>query len=196
MRDERTIYDIFIKMLYEAKDTTYHGSSVASVFLSLFRILPEERLERDLHYLKTLRDGTDDFFKKDSKDCWFEIWHKSIRQCDYFDNTYQTVTLELISDEEDKERKHLWHRFNRTKDPEDKHSKEEGQLFVPDYKKLLDLNEKRRHQEKDYGLNGSLDSILWNMVHVDKEGVLHEMFEDTFVRYDKLVKKGLIKEEK
>lgn len=46
---------------------------VVDIYLHLFRMMDEEKLERELEYLFQLSEGKDEFYKKSGKDDWFYI---------------------------------------------------------------------------------------------------------------------------
>jgi hypothetical protein len=77
--------------------------NIGVLYAQLFSLKTDSELQEELEYLYTLYKGTDDYFKADSIDCWFTIWHKSIRQCDYFKDCYKANSIELVTDDERKE---------------------------------------------------------------------------------------------
>lgn len=81
--------------------------SIYTIYHHLFSFKTDDDLQKELEYLYTLYKGTDSFFKESSVDEWFAIWHKSIRQTDYFENCYQEVVAKLVTDDERREFKYL-----------------------------------------------------------------------------------------
>lgn len=130
-------------------------------------------------YLYTLYKGTDDYFKTSSIDCWFAIWHKSIRQSDYFSNCYKSNSIKLVSDDERKEFKFLANKCT-AKDFSKTEGKADNQLFNETYKRYLHLHDIIRRERKEDSINGKLDSMLWNLIYVDKDNELREVFIKTF----------------
>lgn len=155
--------------------------SIGTCFYQLFSLKTSEELQDELEYLKTLYDGTDDYFKEDSKDCWFAIWHKSIRQTDYFQdsNCYQDKHMQLLTKEESAEHKFLQHQvaqkgFSKTS------GKQDNQLFNDTYNRFLELWGKKRRENEKVSISGKLDSILWNLIYVDKDNKLFDIFVKIF----------------
>lgn len=175
-QQEKLLFVIFKQLLssWSKKD------SLGSVFSQLFSLRKEEELKYDLYYLYTLYKGTDEFFGENSKDCWFSIWHKSIRQTDYFSDCFQRNKLQLLTEEEEKEFKFLLHKC-KDKEFSKTEGKQKDKLFNDTYLRYLDLHEKRRRQFSEDSINGNLDSMLWNLIHVDKENMLYNTFRKAFM---------------
>jgi hypothetical protein len=155
---------------------------IGVLYAQLFSLKTDDELQQELEYLYTLYKGTDDYFKADSIDCWFTIWHKSIRQCDYFTNCYKANSIDLVTDDERKEFKFLANKC-RAKDFSKTEGKEDNQLFNETYKRYLHLHDIIRRERKEDSITGKLDSMLWNLVHVDKGCELRELFVITFKVY-------------
>ncbi len=153
--------------------------SLGIIFYQLFSLKTNDELQSELEYLYTLYKGTDSYFKKSSIDCWFAIWHKSIRQCDYFDNCYQNNKVELISKEERAEFKFLMSKV-REKEFSKTDGKADGKLFNDAYNRYLQLREIVRREEKHDSINGKMDSILYNAICIDSKNMLYETFIKTF----------------
>jgi hypothetical protein len=163
---------IFIDCIKKMKNSYF-----ANIYLHLFGLLDEERLERELEYLFQLSDGKDEFFKKDGKDNWFYIFHKSIRQTDFFQGCYQKKKVELVTDLERKEWKFLFVKVHEKGYDKAAEPKEKGFSFSDEYRRFLHLNDLVRRETEEESIDGHLDSILWNMIHVDG----NELY-DTFLR--------------
>lgn len=182
-KTEQEKADILYVIFVEQMNSWAKKDSLGSVFNQLFSLRKEEELKHDLYYLYTLYKGTDSFFGESSKDCWFSIWHKSIRQTDYFTDCFQRKKIELLTEEEEREFKFL---LNKCKDKS--FSKTEGKqkdkLFNDTYLRYLDLYSKRKREPFDDSINGKLDSMLWNLIHVDKEALLYKMYQRVFRELD------------
>ncbi len=174
-----SFHTIFKELLDELCKTEYIGI----IYSHLFSLRTEEELEEDLAYLYTLYKGTDSYWKKDSIDGWFAIWHKSIRQCDYFHNCFQTNTIELVTADERARFKFLGHKV-RTEGYDKKDGKDPNKLFNDEYSEYLKLSSKIRREDADDSINGRLDSMLWNLVHVDQDNKLMKLFRRTFLTYE------------
>lgn len=174
-----SFYTIFKELLHEFG----RSESIGNIYANLFSLRTEEELEEDLAYLYTLYKGTDSYWKKDSVDDWFAIWHKSIRQCDYFHNCFQTNTVELVTADERAKFKFIGHKV-RTEGYDKKNGKDPNKLFNDEYNEYLNLHSKIRREDVDDSINGRLDSMLWNLVHVDEENKLMKLFRRTFLTYE------------
>ena len=149
------------------------------IYLHLFSTLAPEKLEKELIYLFNLSEGNDEYFKEVGKEDWFAIFHKSIRQTDFFEECFKKSDFELITELEEKE-----FRFLHKKCSEKGYNKksENGKLFSDEYRRYLNLWERRRRQTKYDSINGHLDSVLWNIIHLDK-GELTKAFKIAFNEY-------------
>jgi hypothetical protein len=178
MKKNETKYQLvtrFREQLVAWRNDNYIGS----IFYQLFSLKTDDELQQELEYLYTLYKGTDDYFKGDSIDCWFAIWHKSIRQCNYFKDCYKKNSIALVTDDERKEFKFLLHKC-KDKDFSKTEGKADNQLFNETYCRYLDLHEKIRREGKEDSIDGKLDSMLWDLIQVDRECELSEVFIRTF----------------
>ena len=150
---------------------------VVDIYLHLFRMMDEEKLERELEYLFQLSEGKDEFFKKSGKDDWFYIFHKSIRQTDFFQGCYQKKKVELVTDLERKEFKFLWNKIHEKGYDKTAEPKEEGYSFSNEYRRYLDLHDRIRRETEEESICGHLDMILWNTIQIDN----NELY-DAFLR--------------
>lgn len=178
---ETPLADKFIDDLNEVA----RNHTIGSVYLGIFAVAGRTNLERDLQYLKTLFEGKDDYFKEAGIENWFGIWHKSIRQTDYFQNCFTERNLPLLSDKERSEYKHL-HWIVKQDDFDKRANCEAGKIFNPTYLRYLELHSILIREDKRVSIDGYLDSILWNTIHLDKEDILFETFEKTFKAYEKI----------
>lgn len=185
------LYALFMEQLSEYAKK----NSAGVILLTLFGLRGEDNLQEELEYLFNLSRGKDEYFKASGKKDWFFIWHKSIRQVGLFSDIYTTATVELVTAKERSEWKFLINKFRIEK--AEKRSTVKGELFVPDYKRYLELDSKIRREDKERPINGSMDVILWNMIHVGDSGEqLERVFERTFQEYEYLLtdKKKLVKQ--
>lgn len=170
---------------------------VGSIYCHLFDLKTDEDLEVELEKLHTIYNGEDSYYKEHGKTDWFAIWHKSIRQVDYFDNIHSFKCVNKLSPEQEIElkdtqgkmeilKKKVIVELKRGCTEEDVKAHEESYktlYAMPEYtdllKKLKSLN-KIKKTEEDLHLSGVMDSILWNMIHVDKESSLYKILKYTF----------------
>lgn len=174
------------ELLKNFRNDNFSNSDLNSVYYHLFSCVDIETLERELEYILELSQGKDSYFKEDGKENWFYIFHKSIRQTDFFDEIYREKENEFTKDEKSKLN---YLREVVRAEGYVKESKEKGKLFTPEYTEYLALAEKWRTRKNPVSLGGHLDMILWNMIHVDTKEVLlnalkflFEDFKDGFVK--------------
>lgn len=167
-------------------ENKWKESSYATIYTHLFEMLSTESLTDTLEWIYDVSRGKDDYFKKDGKENWFFVFHKSIRQADFFEGIWIERKKELRNEDEVREWKFLrdqvWDKKLK------KRSEEEGKLFTDEYSRYLDLNRLMQYERKDYGVTGRIDSILWNTIHTD-DNFLHDILELTFAKWDVLRKK-------
>lgn len=161
------------QFLYNLKE---HKSDISNVYLGLFSLLTKDELEYTLNYLNDLKNGDDPYFKEYGKENWFQLFHKSVRQTDFFSDCFQKRKYSLLTDDEEKEL-----RFLRNKVREKDYNKRgEDQTFNDEYKYYLDLSSKKNRESMDVDISGTLDGILWSTIHVDEKNVLIVVFKTTF----------------
>jgi hypothetical protein len=124
--------------------------------------------------------GEDSFFKESAKTDWFGIFHKSIRQTDFFQECYRKIKEPQLTDLEEKEFKFLRNKikgegYDKT-DPTGKF------MFNEEYRRYCDLSLLKQSEQYDKSIGGHLDMILWNTIHVDKNE-LYNTFLRTFSEY-------------
>lgn len=156
-----------------------NSNECSNIYRHLFSLLKEEDLEWQLNYMFELSEGKDEYFKEYEKTDWFTIFHKSIRQTDFFnDCCFRMVKHPLLTDLEEKE-----FRFLNKKVREDGYiKKDEKGNFTDEYSRFLDLHKRRERQELKESIDGKLDSILWNMIYIDNN-VLYNTFLRVFSEY-------------
>lgn len=165
--------ELFMKELRKGTD------NFSPIYFSLFSIKELEDLNDTLEYVFELSEGKDSYFKASGKKDWFYIWHKSVRQGDFFNDCYKKVNVPLLDKKESSEYKFLKHKVHQAG-----YNKrgEEDELFTPEYKRYLELWTLKRREDKDESINGHLDSMLWNLVHADGD-ILYNAFMRTFTEY-------------
>lgn len=169
----KNISEIFLKKL---RDNENH---IGMVYYQLFSLVNHKELDETIIYLFHLSIGDDEYFKEYGKENWFAIWHKSVRQTNFFSDNFRKIKMPLLTADETKEFKFLSNKCSEK--GYIKESIDGKHLFNDEYRRYLDLFGKRRRENADESINGNLDSILWNMVHVDKEDILIKTFEYIFI---------------
>lgn len=175
---------------------------IGSIYLHLFKLLSDEELEEEILYLYNLYKGDDEYFKDYGKENWFYLWHKSVRQVDYFHNLkgyrienklneVQNSELKKLRNElEDLYEKNVY-KLTRERDSEEDYKKHEDSLksldSIAEYneiRKKISTLKKIENTQVDIRLGGVADSILWNTVHLDKDDRLYKVFMRTFNEID------------
>jgi hypothetical protein len=153
------------------------------IYFHLFSFLEESELQNVLEYVFDLSEGNDGYFKEQGKVEWFAVFHKHIRQTDFFSNRcfYKKEKYDLLTKDEEKEFKFL---VNKVK--ADGYNKKctdgSNKLFNEEYNRYLDLSKMKRRQVLDISINGELDSILWNVICIDNN-FLYNTLLVTFEEY-------------
>jgi hypothetical protein len=168
--------DAFLKLLKDNIQQPTDGELYA-IYYHLFSILPIEKLEVQLQSYKQLADGKDHFFKAEGKKIWYGVFHKAIRQCDFFNDTYVKTTIEIMTDLEKQELRFLMSKVRTEGYVKDG---QEGQMFNDEYRRYLELHEMKRDENKEKSIGGHLDMILWHTIHLDKKNVLKKVMEVAF----------------
>lgn len=154
--------------------------SIATIYYQLFSCMAKEDLDKDMQWCKSLHDGTDDYFKETSKLDWFAIWHKQIRQTDYFRDCFKRINAPLLSEEERKEFKFLRHKVYK----DGYNKRDEKGFFTEEYQRYLELSTKNKQEFLEDSINGKLDSILWNTIFIDKDKLLFQTLKRVFDEMD------------
>lgn len=143
-----------------AKNRSENVVSILEMYKHCFKCLEEKDLE-------TFLEITHNDFKKEP-DHWFFIFHKSIRQTDFFDSVYRIDVENTLTEDEKKELAQLVENIFS----ENKRTSEEKDRY-----RLL--NSKSRKETRE-SLGGHVDMILWNLIHVDSENLLESVLKATF----------------
>lgn len=168
----KNVGEFFLKRLRD------NGDELSIIYFHLFRMMDMEKLNEELEYLAALSEGKDDYFKEHGAEEWFAIWHKSVRQTDYFSDIVKKGKIYLLTDEEKKEFKFLRHKV--AEKGYVKASADGKHLFNDEYRRYLDLWTKSRAEVTEDSVTGHIDSILWNAVHMDDKNKLFNTFKRTF----------------
>jgi hypothetical protein len=162
---------------------TYLGEHMKNIYRHLFEIKSEEDdLEETLEYIRDIFKGKE---KGVSKKDWYAIFHKHLRQGDFFNECFQKRKHDLLTEKERREYKTLRTKFTtaETKAELEKlktEGKQDKELFNEEYKRYLDLFNRLRREEKDDSINGHMDMLLWNTMHVDTDEILYKALSSVF----------------
>lgn len=166
----------FINILKEGAENV--NGELYSVYYHIFMLQDLKELNDVLEQYKELALGNDDYFKSEGEKIWFHVFHKAIRQCDYFKDSYRKGEVELLSKKEQSELTYL--RNLVYTEGYKKESDNPKELFNDQYRRYLELHEKKRLEKKERSIGGHLDMILWNTIHVDKKNVLERAMKEVF----------------
>jgi hypothetical protein len=184
-----TLPQIFMDKLNEG------GQPIHAVYHSLFSILTEQMLFESLLPYYEYWSG---FYRGDNaqwyKDNWFKAFHKSIRQFDYFNGCSFSYDNPEFTEDERIEVKNLWAQYQKIvfTIPEDNALstsenvakwrdawKEQLPVEYDRYQVLI----KKRHIKINEDISGNLDSVLWNLIHVDINNILMHTMSQSFLIY-------------
>ena len=204
-----TKYKFADSFLKELKDLRSRHE-IGSIYWHLFNLFSKEELDGEVERIYKTYKGEDDYYKEEGKESWFYIWHKSVRQVDYFNNVYGYTVVNKLTEDQEKELKGLKSELDELKKkvifklPKNS-SEEEYKKNEQSYKTLYDMNEYKvlikkirglnsiKESHEDIRLGGIMDSILWNTVHIDNKNRLYETFLRTFSELDIEEKMGKLK---
>ncbi len=188
------VSEIFIKNLKELS----RESSLGHIYFNLFSFLSDDELSEEILYLYKLYKGEDEYFKEYGVENWFYLFHKSIRQTDFFSNIKgyrienklsesQELELKSLKNEMDRLREANVYKLTRERDTEEDYKKHEESYDLlndlPEYKELrkkIDNLNKIKNTAVDISLAGASDSILWNLIDLDNKSGLYKVFLRTF----------------
>jgi dsDNA-binding SOS-regulon protein len=172
-------YPLAEKFLYilENDITSRRFGDISIIYFQLFSMLSLEALNIVLNDYKLIQEGKDSHFKEHGKTEWFGAFHKMLRQADLFEDCYRNERVEM-SDDERQEYRFL---LNKVKEKNyDKSDKEKKSIFNSEYRRYLELSSIKRRETTPVSINGRLDSILWNIIHIDKQNYLMKSLLETF----------------
>ncbi len=153
-------------------------TEIGDIYFSLFSLRSKEDLISDLEYLYNLYLGKDNYYEEEGKTEWFTIWHKSLRQLDYFVECFQKERMVLLKGDDLAKFKFLKNKF--TENQELKRDKDS--LFTSEYLEYLELWSLKDREVLEKSICGNLDSILYNTICIDKNA-LYNAFIRTFTNY-------------
>jgi len=180
-----TLAETFMNLLKEGANQI--NGELYSLYFHIFMLLSLKELQEVLEQYQELALGKDKHFKSEGKTIWYGVFHKAIRQCDLFTNSYRKGEIELLTKEDKSELTYLQNKiYTEGYVKEDKDPKK---LFNDEYRRYLELNEKKRAEKRERSIGGHLDMILWNTIHVDKKNILKKTMETAF-KYELV---GLVK---
>ncbi len=153
-------YEFYNTLDFYAKNRSEAESSLLQIYHHCFKCMLDKDLEGVLVNMHT-------DFKKEPE-YWFYMFHKMVRQVDFFDGVYYIDVNNNLNEDEKKELEKLRERIFA----EVERSEEEKARYRV-------LNSKSRMETRE-SLGGHIDMILWNMIHVDQKNILKSVFEATF----------------
>jgi len=165
--------------------------AIGACYNHLFSILPKNNLEENIEWL--YQSYTEDKDKPANEQYWFYNFHKSMRQGDFFQDCTRTTRVSLLTPEEKAEMIKLAEDINAEwKQVNVEQRKANPNMLASDYFKATYPEKYKRHRELVVGnqnketdsINGHLDMILWNLIHVDKKDYLRLCLLRTFKQYD------------
>lgn len=202
----KTLTEIFLEVLAKRDGDGLKNYDLYTVFILLFELIDKNILESNLN----------DAYKHRKKGGWFTSFHKNFRSVGMFDNCFKLNPAPTIEKKEQQELNRLNKELERVEKLMDKYEKkiratvpavtdptyvqkeaEYSVLYKMKSRELYPHEKHRRRREliskvraeEKQSINGVLDMIVWNMVHVDKKNILHEALERTFNEYEFLNRK-------
>jgi len=174
---------------------------IGSVYRQIFSFLTNEELDEEIERVYNVYSGKDEYYKENGVSFWFTIWHKSVRQVDYFYNIHGYRIVNNLTEEQKNELKELEDEMKKLKSKVIIRPNKNGENYkehessyktlslydMEEYKVLLKKIQKLiavKNAKEDISLGGKMDSILWNMIQVDAKGHLYEAFIRTFNELD------------
>lgn len=153
------------------------NKDIAGVYFHLFKILDPQKFNDELEATNIIRNGEDLYFGESGKKNWFAILHKSMRQCDFYNDCYTKRPIEILSEDERKRHNQLRRIIYGTKD----YNKRDGDgNFTDEYREYLDLNTIANNEDRDEDIGGNLDMILYNTIRADHENFLYNTLVELF----------------
>jgi hypothetical protein len=148
------------------------STDIGSMYHHLFSMISDSELEMSLSY-----------WLGEYKDCvegWYSGFHKSLRQGDFFDVHSYNIVNKLTPEQEVRRKEILelrekeWEKFKILHPDEDWDKYKAFKTQFEDKKALAELNElnKLRRFQEETSINGHLDMLLWNTIHLDEKDLL------------------------
>lgn len=154
-------------------------TELGNIYKHLFSLMTDADLELLLIDFHDISQGEDSCYGEIGKTEWFAIFHKSLRQTDFFNNCYQKSNKKILVPDERKRMLELKKIFydksvSETEREELKKShKEELNEYFSYVRKLEEEN-------KTESIGGQLNMILSNAIYLDKANHLIRIFENVF----------------
>jgi hypothetical protein len=165
-RNTELLSDSFFKFikLYQRTDCQDVLAAYKHVFSILDKNVLDEKLERVYRHWQ------------ENKEQWFYDFHKSIRQCDFFDDCYRKSERKLLSKEEQS-------RFETLiiKVKSEGFVKYTEQGFSEEYDEYLRLSNLKRDEKSPESIGGHIDMVLWYLIHMDERNLLKTILTSVFV---------------
>jgi len=154
------------------------SSEISSVYAPLFRILAPNNINQTLEWVYDIYAGIDTNYHKDD---WFFAFHKSIRQTDFFQNCFTEIKTSTLTEDEYVEYGDLKAKISNAWKALTKEQRMETTVYSWAAENLP--TEWKDNQVDRESINGNLDSVLWNLIHVDTKGVLSSVLEKVFKQH-------------
>lgn len=144
---------------------------ISNVYRHVFTCMEYESLERLLNRLNGLV----------TQEGWFYLFHKSMRQIDFFSTVYVPYFVDETTDQDRLKMDTLKTilPFNRripTYVDVDRAIDMDLEVEMNEYFKL----KRKSKTEHRRNISGHMDMILWNLIHVDSENFLENYIENFF----------------
>lgn len=177
-------------LLYEIKKAkdfqSRHGfdekkSAMMYIYWHFFSMVNQEKVNDYLEYLKDVATGKDEHWGAEGKNSWFAVFHKALRQTDFFEGMYRLIEEEPFTKKERSEFNFLWEKVS--KEGYKKESKVKGQLFNDEYSRYLELSRKKRERKTEKPVGGHMDMLLYEFINFDDcelAEILKKVFEYKF----------------
>jgi len=183
--DKQLLVKIFLDKLRNATD------SIGICYYRLFEIQSIQSLESTFEWLYSEYINQKNSPKEEQ--IWFYLFHKSIRQTDFFSGCTKTTRESLLTLEEETELITLAENINaewRKVNPELEGAEPNLTIYEyfrrthpENYKRYHELKAKRQNVETK-NISGSLDSVLWNLIHLDNDNFLMLSMLRSFKEHD------------
>lgn len=173
-----------VNILSEFKDLLNKCTTpyIGEMYNHLFSILSDEELTELLTHYQSVYN--------EDREGWFYQFHKSIRQCDFFGNNLRSYrVVDKLTEEQSKRREELRKIWNKqyklflTEHPDEDWDAYKEFKRLPGNQSILnelkELNSISGTKE-EVSINGHLDMIFWNTIHLDRANELKKILERTF----------------
>ena len=152
-------------------------AELLEMFKSLFLFFEIDDLELHLEFTQ------EEYAEHKKTGWWFTVFHKAFRQRDVFRGYFKEVSIDLLTKEEYMEMRRFKSEFLKKREEgftKDDLVRDENGEFTKEYKRYLDLVERKKHQTREEPISGQLDGLMWNLIHVDREEKLMQILEELF----------------